>query len=411
MDAELRAVTDDEFDDLLAVDQAAFSSSEPDPDRAAELRRVADLDRTRAVFEGGRMVGASAAFSFVLTVPGPAVVAAAAISLVGVLPTHRRRGHLTRMMGALLDDAGRREEPVAILYASESLIYGRFGFGVACSHVGVEIETRHAALRPSTPPDPGRLSLLDAEAAAKVLPGLLDVARRRQPGDVRRPDAWWDGMFRDPERQREGASGRFHVVHESPAGEADGYALYRVRHGWGDGLPHGRVLVEEVVGLDAAAEAALWRFLLALDLTDVVEAKVRPLDDPLRWMLADPRRLRVTLAGDLLWVRVLDVAAALSARRYPVAGSLVVEVADRFRPGSGGRFELEGGPDGASCRRTRAEADLALSAEELGALYLGGVPASTLAAAGRVVEHRPGALARADALFAGSPAPFCRTHF
>lgn len=411
MDVELRAITDDEFDELGRVDHAAFSSAPSDPDRAADLRKVVELDRTRCVFEAGRMVGASAAFSFELTVPGPATVPVAAVSLVGVLPTHRRRGHLTRMMGALLDDAADRGEAVAALLASESVIYGRFGYGAASGHVAVEIDTRHAALRPSTPADTGRIVLPDPEEAAKVLPSVLDAARRLQPGDLRRPAPWWDGTFRDPEKDRHGAGPRFYAVHESPAGEADGYAVYRVRHTWEAGLPDGRVLAEEVVGLDAGAEAALWRFLFSLDLTSVVEAGLRPLDDPLRWMLVDPRRLRVTMASDMLWVRLVDVAAALTARRYRVPGTLVLEVADPFRSGAAGRYRLDGGPDGADCRRSTDDPDLSMGAEELGAMYLGGVAPSTLAAAGRVVEHHPGALRMADAFLGGSPPPFCRTHF
>lgn len=411
MDVELRAITDDEFDDLLRVDHAAFSSTPHDEDANADLRKVVENDRTRAVFEGGRMVGVSATFSFELTLPGLTVVPVAAVSLVGVLPTHRRRGHLTRMMGALLDDAADRGEAVAVLLASESVIYGRYGYGVASSHVAVEIDTRYAALRPSLPADAGRVVLLHSDEAAKVLPSVLDAARRLQPGDLRRPEPWWDGTFRDPERERKDASTLFYAVHENAAGEADGYAMYRVRHSWEHALPDGRVLANEVVGLTPAVEAALWRYLLALDLITVVEAELRPLDDPLRWMLVDPRRLRVTMASDMLWVRPVDVAAALAARRYRVPGTLVLDVADPFRPQTAGRYRLDGGPDGAECRRTSDDADLSLAVEDLGALYLGGVAASTLAAAARVVEHRPGALAAADAMLGGSPLPFCRTHF
>lgn len=411
MEVELRAITDGEFDELLRVDQAAFSSTPADLGRREDLRRVVENDRTRCVFEGGRMVAASAAFSFELTLPGLTTAPVAAVSLVGVLPTSRRRGHLTRMMGALLDDAAERREPAAVLLASESSIYGRFGFGPASAHVATEIDTRHAALRPSAPADTGRLVLLDAPAAAKVLPKVLDSARRLQPGDLGRPASWWDGTFRDPEADRKGAGPLFYAVHENAGGEADGYATYRVRHSWEHGLPDGRVLVSEVVGLDRVAETALWRFLLSLDLASKVEAELRPLDDPLRWMLVDPRRLRVTMTSDMLWVRLVDVAAALAARRYRVPGTLVVDVADGFRPHLGGRYRLDGGPDGAECRRSDQAPDIGLTAEDLGALYLGGVAASTLAAAGRLVEHRPGALAEADAFLGGSPLPFCRTHF
>lgn len=412
MEVEVRAIAEDEFEDLVGVDNAAFAGGPPDGERLDEMRRTVELDRTRAVFEGGRLVGASAALSFELTLPGLTTIPVAAVTWVGVLPTHRRRGHLRRMMAALLDDAADREEPVAILLTSESLIYGRFGYGLASTQLIVDIDSRHGAMRP--PFDgglPGRLDLLDADQASKVLPRLLDAARLRQVGDVRRPEVWWEGVFRDPEKRRQGAGPQFYVVHESPGGEPDGYAVYRVKMEWPHGSPEGRVLASELVGLTPAAEAALLRYLCSIDLTDSVELGLRPSDDPLRWMLVDPRRLRTRQANDFLWARILDPVAALAARRYAIAGSLVLEVVDDFRPDASGRFRLDGGPHGADCRPTTDEADLSLSAEELGAVYLGGVAATTLAAAGRIVEHRPGALAEADAMFVSRPGPFCRTGF
>ncbi|HET7489009.1 MAG TPA: GNAT family N-acetyltransferase [Acidimicrobiales bacterium] len=408
---ELRAVAADEIDELVRVDNWAFSSAPPDAERMAEIRRFLEPERTRVVFEGGRMVAASASLTFELTVPGRTVTPAAGITYVGVIPTHRRRGHLTRMMGALLDDAAEREEPVAVLLASESVIYGRFGYGLASSHVSTEIASRYAGFRPEAPSAGGRIELLDGEAAGKVVPGVLDAARRLQPGDIRRPDAAWENILRDPEQARDGYSTVFYAVHESTAGEADGYAAYRVKHTWENGLADGRVRVDELVATSTAAEADLWRYLFSVDLTETVECEIRPVDDPLRWMLADPRRLRFTMVADYLFSRLIDVPAALAARRYAVDGALVLEVHDAFRPGAGGRFRLDGGPHGAECRRTTDEPDLSLSAEDLGALYLGGVRASTLAAAGRVTEHRPGALGRADAMLLSTPAPFCRTHF
>lgn len=352
MDIELRPVREGELEEMARVDHVAFGSAPPDPERLAELRRAIELDRTRAVFDGGRIVAASAAYSFELTLPGLTTVPAAGVTWVGVLPTHRRRGHLTRMMAALLDDAADRAEPVAMLLASEGTIYGRFGYGVATSHTSVEIESRHGALRPSAPGGDGRVELLGAEQAAKVFPGVLDAARRRQPGDVRRPDPFWDGLFRDPENRRDGASPLFHVVHESAAGEADGYAVYRVKPAWDGAAPKSRILLREVVGLSPAAEADLWRYLFSIDLTEVVEADLRPLDDPLRWMLVDPRRLRVREVGDYVWVRLLDVAAGLAARRYAAAGSLVLEVADAFRPaGTASTVGPTGPPAGVPPRR------------------------------------------------------------
>ncbi|MGH9179597.1 MAG: GNAT family N-acetyltransferase, partial [Acidimicrobiales bacterium] len=360
MGTELRAVAEDELEELLRVNHVAFGAAMPDADQLADLKRVFVLDRARAVFEGGRIVASSAAFPFELTLPGLTTVPASGVSMVGVLPTHRRQGHLRAMIGALLDDTAERGEAVSILLASESLIYGRFGFGLATSHTWVELPRRHGAML-SGVPSAGRVTLVDKAEAAKVLPGLLDRARRQQPGDITRPDAWWDGLLRDPENKREGAGPQFYAVHESPAGEADGYAVYRVKHNWDGGSPNARLLASEIVSLDAAAEADLWRYLCSVDLVEVVEAENRPLTDPLRWMLADPRRLLVKGHSDWLWARILDVEAALSARRYATEDRLVLEVSDPFRPATAGRYELGGSPAGATCRRTDAEPDLALA--------------------------------------------------
>lgn len=412
MDLELRPATEEEFEAYLRVDRVAFAQvhHEADAHAAADARaQVGPLERTLAVFDRGRIVATAAAPPLELTLPGLTTTTVAAVTYVAVLPTHRRRGLLRLMMGHLLEDARARGEVVALLLASESVIYGRFGYGLASSHLTVEIERRHGTLLAGE--GRGRVELVDAEAAAKVLPVVHDRARRRQPGDLGRSREWWEGALRDPESRREGASPRFYAVHESEAGEADGYASYRVKPHWEHGSPRGRVLAQEVVALSPEAEAALWRFLLSIDLTEVVEAENRPAEDPLRWMLADPRRLRVTTASDFLWARLLDVGGALAARRYGVPGRLVLDVAGGFVAPAGGRYAVEGGPDGAECRPTREEPDLALGLTELGALYLGGVRASTLAASGRVQERRAGALSRADAMFASGPAPFCRTGF
>jgi predicted acetyltransferase len=166
-----------------------------------------------------------------------------------------------------------------------------------------------------------------------------------------------------------------------------------------------------LVGLTPQADAALWRYILSLDLAGTIQLHARPVDDPGRWRLADPRRLRTTHVGDHLWVRLLDLPASLAARRYATDGRLVLEVTDALRPRNQGRFLLEGGPDGASCEPTGADADLALDVADLGAAYVGGVRPTVLARAGRVVELRPGALRRADAMLASDPAPLCTTHF
>jgi predicted acetyltransferase len=317
------------------------------------------------------------------------------------------------MMSRQLDDIASRGEPVAVLTASESVIYGRFGYGLATSFLSTRIAQPNGGFaRPLA--DPGHCRRIDVDEAGIVLPAVFDAYRVTQPGEVTRSDATWHQRLSDLEVWREGASAFFHVVHENEHGVADGYLTYRVRTHWSRShLPSSTVEIDELIAATSLARAALWHHALSIDLAAAVTAVNVPVDDPIRWELADPRRLEVTALADHLWARILDAPAALSARRYAAPGHLVLEVADRFRPGgrAEGRFALEGGPDGAECRPTDAAADLALPVADLSALLVGGVPASVLARAGRVDELRSGALERADAMFATARAPFCATHF
>ncbi len=404
----MRPIADHELEAFARADAVAFASSPPDHAALEDARDELELDRTLAVFDEGKIVATAAALSLELTLPGLTTVPAAGVAYVGVVPTHRRKGLLRRMMERQLAHVSACGEPLAVLHASEAGIYGRFGYGLATSRACIELDRHHGALLPSSEPA-GQLLLLEAEEAAPTLPAIFDRARRRQPGEVSRSPRLWKVRLRDRHRG-EDRSPRFFVVHQQ-AGEApDGYAVYRVRGRWEHGTPRSQVAVEEVVALTGVAEAALWQFLLSIDLTEVVEAHNRPLEDPLRWMLREARP-RVTGMSDALWVRLVDVATALSSRRYPVSGRLVLEVGDGFRPDSSGCYTLEGGPDGAACHPSQGPPDLAMDVADLGALYLGGVRASTLARAGRVKEVRGGALARADTMLASHPLPFCRTFF
>lgn len=398
----MRAIVEDELAAFVRADSLAFGAT-PDAHAVEDLRGRVDLGRTRAVFDGDDLVAASGTIAFELSLPGATCVRAAGVSWVGVVPTHRRRGALRLMMGALLGDAAARNEAVAILTASESHLYGRFGFGVGTSRLSWRIDRRHAALA-SPGAGGGRVELLDADRAATELPPLFDRARLAQPGDLDRDASWWAAHFREREGPPDRRANRFHVLHRGLTGP-DGYAIYRVEGSWDHGVPKSRLVVHEVVALDPAAEAALWKYLFAMDLVEVVEAANRPVDEPLRWLLADPRRLQVSGLRDELWVQLLDIPAALAARRYGADGELVLEVA------GAGRYRLSGGTDGARCEPGGGPPDLTLGPADLGAVYLGGVAPSTLARAGRVEEHRFGALARADAMFASHPAPFCRTGF
>jgi predicted acetyltransferase len=409
MDIDIRPITPeqgDQFSDVLAT---AFGETLSEEERA-DHDRWFEYDRSIAAFDGDRMVGTGGAYSMDLTLPGLTTIPIGGLTAISVLPTHRRRGILRSMIAYHFEEVERRGELVSALGASESVIYGRFGYGLATTFADYEIDPRRGQfLRPVA--SRGRLRLLGPEETAKIVPPLYDRYRRGQPGELSRPQAWWDVYARDPEWSRQGASRHYDVVYESGPGRVDGWVSYRIESRWPNGLAANIVKVRMLVGLTVEAEAALWRYLLDLDLAGTIKLIDRPVDDPVRWRLADPRRLRVTEVGDQLWVRLLDLPGALAARRYAVDDALVLEVSDTLRPRNQGRFRLEGGPDGATCEPTTAEPDLALDVADVGAAYLGGASLASLARAERVAERTPGALLRADRMFAASPPPICTTHF
>ena len=408
---EIRPVTDDEAGPFFRTTFIAFGAHAEERD-IEQVRISFFPERSLAVFDGGRVVGTAGAYPFELTLPGLRTTAMEGVTYVGVLPSHRRRGILNALMRRQLDDVHAAGVAIAGLTASESIIYGRFGYGLATSHLELEIEKVHSRFQ-NPVADEGRCVLLDKGEAAKVLPGLHDRVRLTRPGDLNRFERYWDEWFSDPKHDRGGASARFYVVHESANGEPDGYLAYRTREHWDDGLPRNTVEVAELRAFDPRAEAALWRFALDIDLVDKVRAHRQALDEPLRWLVADPRRVRVVGRHDHLWLRLVDLPAALEARGYDTEDDLVLEVEDQFCDWNSGRWRLQTGPDGASCTRAKAKAkvDLSLSAADLGAAYLGGVQFSTLARAGRASEQRTGALGRADRVFACDPVPWCTTGF
>jgi len=410
VDLELRPVTDDEYPAWSRTIIRAFGG-QPSAQEIEDWRLVFERDRSLAVFDEGEVVATTGAVSFDLTLPGGTEAPAAGVTAVSVRTTHRRRGLLRALMDRQLDDVAARGEALAVLTASESVIYGRFGYGLASTNswwsldtAGTEIARRSEA--------GGRLRVVEADEAARAVPHVYELARRRHPGALSRSANYWQRWFLDREIWRQGASARFFVLHHDAAGAVDGYVAYRAKEGdWGHGLADGTVIVEELDALDDEVEAALWQHVLSIDLVRHVKASARPVDEPLRWRLADPRRLKTEEVIDHLWLRVLDVPAALSARRYGIDTRLVLEVDDPFRPAAEGRYVVDGGRDGATCTRTQESPDLVLGVHDLGALYLGGVSPTTLARARRVEERRPGALQVADAFFASPTAPWCNTPF
>lgn len=412
-DLVLRPITAAEYPDFLRAESAGFG--ELVSAKTIDIERtVAEYDRTIAGFDGDDIVATASAYSFGLTVPGGATVAAAGVTGVTVSPTHRRRGILRSMMRRQLDDARQRGDVAAVLYASVASIYGRFGYGLASQHQGVEIDTHDGAFRAEAPVR--TLRMLRKEEARSVVAGLYDAYRPTVPGSIARCEPWWRIVLGE-ERQWKGGGPLFVVVAEPVGDDPGGYVLYDLED-IGDGILK-KLVVRELHAATVETEAALWRFCLDHDLARRVSAPTRPLDDPLRWRLANPRQLRVTSQGDYLWLRLLDVVGGLEARSYCADGVVTFELADAFCPELAGTYRLEASGGIGRCQRlpdgggigSGGPVDLALSVGELGALYLGGIDASTLARAGQVTERVPGALRRADDLFASDRLPYCTTWF
>ena len=396
---ELRRVREGELEGFLRTMSFAFAERFR-PEEVADTEALLELERTVGWHDGEQWVATSGAIGFGLTVPGGAQLPAAGVTAVGVCPTHRRRGLLTAMMGALLDDARERAEPVAILFAAESPIYGRFGFGAATIDRSLRIARPYTRFRRELPSPPGTMVELapDASAAARHVP-VYAREQARRPGAPARAEAYFTHATLAPEHDEPGQ--RRLVVYEGPDGD-EGYALYRVAEGWNEltDVPDGSLTVLELIAPTPVAAAALWRYLLDIDLMERVSAPRRPADEPLTHMLADPGRLDLHVVEGL-YLALLDVPAALSARSYATEDAIVLEVE------GAGAFRLEGAQEGGHCVASSARTDVAISTEALGALYLGGVAPLALAGAGRIEERTAGAVARLAAMLAAPIPPWC----
>lgn len=404
MTTELRALRKEDwnvwYDNLLR----AFGGT-PDPVEEREMwQALTPYDRSVGVWDGDECVGTAGAFDFRLTVPGGAVVPAAGVTMVGVAATHRRRGVLTSMMRRQLDDVRSWGESLAVLIASEPVIYGRFGYGIATHRLGAAIDTNRVRL--SVPPGTDDVRLRYADPA-EVLDACEAVYARRvpeRPGMLARQPGWERVDLLDTDRHRDGASPLQCVVAERTDGDGSevvGYARFRIKPDWGHAGAEGAVLLSALEAVEPAAHAALWRFLFDIDLTSCVVAHRLPVDEPVLHLVSDIRRCGLRVKDDL-HVRLVDVGAALRTRTYQAPLDVVFEVEDSFCPWNEGRWRLTGDPKGATCERTADAPDLSLSVRELGAAYLGGVSLASLAAAGRVRESRQGALAEASVGFLAS---------
>jgi predicted acetyltransferase len=417
----IRPVSSEEFDAFYTVDMHAFHGSPlAQDDRQLNIARL-EFDRSLAAFDGATPVGTAAAYSFQLTVPGSQTLPAAGVTWVSVLPSHRRRGVLSSMMRRQLADVRDRGEPLAVLWASESVIYSRYGYGRAMWHADFTLYRGEGTLARTAPADGGlRLRLVDPVAAMPELAKVYDAVLPSRPGFIARNEPWWRVVVYDPPDRRQGRSPLHCVLAEDDSGPR-GYALYWAANRWDSdtSLPDSSLSVREMVGTDAAASAALAADLLSRDLTAEFRVRARPVDDPLLYQLADPRRARPRLK-DALWVRIIDVPGALARRRYSSPVDVVIEVRDDLLASNAGRWRLttagaaaDGGGLEASCAPASPAdaADVVLDVTQLGAAYLGGTQLGALAAAGLVTEGRPGAVRQLSAALSWDLAPWCPVNF
>jgi predicted acetyltransferase len=406
MTTDLRVLRPDDWDEWYGKLELAFGGVAESAEERALWSDLSEHERFIGAWDGDECVATAGAFTFRVTVPGGASVQAAGVTMVSVASTHRRRGVLTSMMRRQLDDVRSWGEPLAVLTASEPVIYGRFGYGIATQQLRAEIDTSRVRLSVPDGTDDVRLRLVKPDAP-EVRDACEAVYARQvavRPGMLERRPGWERLPLLDPESDRKGSSPLQCVLAERD-GEVVGYARYFNKPDWDAAGPKGTIELRDLEALDPAAYAALWRLLFEVDLTSTVKTYNRPVDDAWQHLVSDIRRCDVGLR-DSLHVRLVDVGAALEARTYQAPVDVVFEVEDAFCPWNEGRWRLTGDAKGASCARTADAPDLALSVRELGAAYLGGVSLTSLAAAGRARELRQGALAEAALGFSSVVAPW-----
>jgi len=407
----VRAIEEDELGDWVGASLTAFHGQHGAAEEVRLRREVLrqPTPRTLGAFDGTELVGTLHTFPTQLSVPGETVLQADAVTSASVLPTHRRRGILRQLLTCDLHAARARDEVASVLIAAEYPIYGRFGYGPATQHTTVTLAARAAFTNHQ--PLLGHVELVERQTMLELAPPLFDAFRRGCPGQISREAANWQLRLGIRPLPWLASPPTHFAVYRDEHGQAQGYLLYHVDGAWERRLPRATLQVDELIARTPAAYMGLWRYCSEVDLLSSVRAGLRRVDEPLPWLLDNPRAdWRELERVDFLWLRLLDTPAALGARRYATEDELVLEVSDPLDV-AGGRFLLHGSPHGATVHPTERSADLTLSMAALGALLLGGTSWHLLAAAGWLSEQRPGTLDRAQALFGAARAPWCSTFF
>jgi predicted acetyltransferase len=403
MSAEIRPVPATQTRQWFDVVNTSFAEH-AEEEQWQHDSKILETDRVLGAYDDERIVGGGGAFSFQMTVPGGREVATAGVTMVGVLPTHRRQGILRMLMARQLADVKRRGEPLAALWASEGSIYQRFGYGLATLNGIVDIQRDRATFR-NPLPAVGSIALMGADEARPTVKAVYDAVRMVTPGFYVRSDTWWDVVLADPEFRRRDAGRKFYAVltiRDRPAG----YISYRIKNEWLDTGPANTLMILELLGVDPEATQQMWRYAFGVDLMTKIRARLGPANHPLLLQVAEPRRLMLRL-NDGVWLRVVDVPAALEARGYAGDGTIVLDVTDDFMPEVAGRWRLTVGNGTGRVVATDEPPDIRLDITDLGAVYLGGFSFASLGHAGRTTELTGGSRRTADRMFASDVPPWC----
>ncbi|MEO3874593.1 GNAT family N-acetyltransferase [Nonomuraea sp. B12E4] len=405
----IRPVDETEWESFGQVLGEGFGWT-PHPQQSARYKAETEFDRTLAAFDGDVMAGVTGVLSLTMTVPG-GQLPVAGVTSVAVLPSHRRRGVLSALMHRQLSDIRERGECVAALYASEAVIYGRYGYGRASSELSFRIDKHASAFVRNAPADPSlRLRVARPADVRSELEKLFAQVVTERPGRYERKPQTWDIVLADEEFDQNG-NGSLRTVLAEDDGGVRGYAMFRVKQSWdANGVPAGELKLYELEAADPAAYALLWRNVLDRDLISRVEARNRPVDDPLIALLADQRQLRANWA-DELWVRLVELDRALASRAYSAAVDVVIEVEDEVCPWNTGRWRLTADRRGAECKPVDEQPDMTVPMSALGSAYLGDGVLTESLAAGLLREHSPGSVRALATAMSWSPKPWAGLTF
>lgn len=411
MAVDIRTVGEEETPAWLDCTAATFLDRIDSIRIADEDKPLWDYGRVWGALEGETVVGTLRTWASELTMPGAERLPAAAVAGVSVRPTHRRRGILTRLIEAEHAAARERGEAIAMLYATEYPIYGRFGYGPASPAATWTLDTAATSFHRSPS---GSVEFVTPSVETRdAMKLVFDAWRLRQPGEIRRRDFTWDFDLGLRESVWGPGWKGFVALHRDASGSVDGYVRYRGEEKWTRWRPRSILNVDEFHALTNEAYDALWQFLASMDLVATIKAERRRPNERLPWLLTNARAAAPSEVGDGLWVCLLDLPRALGARAYEREGAIVLEAIEHTGTDveTRTRVALDASPDGATCTPTGRPPDLTLDVAALGAAYLGGATLRDAVAARGVDEHTPGALTKADALFATAAPPWCSTFF